>query len=70
MNGVRLLSSTLFTLNNFSFFSLHYPLFSLRIFSKNGYLKTRESWANVLAVTCSLTLQLLLTDKRIAPLSK
>ena len=38
MNGVRSLSPALFTLHNFSFFSLHCPLFSLRIFSKNGYL--------------------------------
>ena len=34
MNGVRLLSAALFTLHNFSFFSLHCSLFSLRIFSK------------------------------------
>ena len=38
MNGVRLLSPALFALYNFSFFSLHCPLFSLCIFSKNGYL--------------------------------
>ena len=35
---VRSLSTALFTLQNFSFFSLHCPLFSLPIFSKNGYL--------------------------------
>ena len=34
MNGVQSLSPVLFTLHNFSFFSLHCPLFSLRIFSK------------------------------------
>ena len=38
MNGVRSLSRALFAFYNFSFFSLHCPLFSLRIFSKNGYL--------------------------------
>ena len=55
MNGVP----AIFTLHNFSFFSLHCPLFSLRIFSKKMvtyslvidnvyFVKTRESWANVL----------------------
>ena len=33
-----LFTPALFILHNFSFFSLHCPLFSLRIFSKNGYL--------------------------------
>ena len=37
MNGVRSLSAALYNLRNFSFFSLHCPLFSLRIFSKDGY---------------------------------
>ena len=37
MNGVQLLSPALFTLHNFSFFSLHCPLFSLHIVRKNGY---------------------------------
>ena len=34
MNGVRSLSPALFTLHNFSFFSLHCPLFHLRISNK------------------------------------
>ena len=38
MNGVLSLLPALFTLHNFLIFSLHFPLFSLRIFSKNGYL--------------------------------
>ena len=38
MNGVQSLSSALFTLHNFSIFSLHCPLSSLRIFSKHGNL--------------------------------
>ena len=38
MNDVWSLSPALFTLHNFSFFSVHCQLFSLRIFSKNSYL--------------------------------
>ena len=34
MNGLRSRLAALFTLYNFLFFSLHCPLFSLRIFSK------------------------------------
>ena len=59
MNGVRSLSPVLFTLHNFSFFSLHCPLIFLRIFRKNGYLfigyrecvlrdQNSASWAKVL----------------------
>ena len=36
-NDMRLLSPVLVTLHNFLFFSLHCSLFSLCIFSKNGY---------------------------------
>ena len=38
MTGARSLSPAFFTLYNFSFFSLHIPLFSLRVFRKNAYL--------------------------------